>query len=121
MRIETGMLCLAWLIAGCAHPKPSVSLPPPVREPLTEQTYVTPDQRTVGRVELVNIDARFLVLSFPPGHVPPRGQHWEIMHRGVKIGEVAISAPQREVDTVADIVDGTANVGDEATAKSPQN
>jgi hypothetical protein len=117
MRIEIGLLCMAVFLAGCAHPKPQTNaLPPPEKAP-AHQTYITPDLRTVGRVELVNVEGRFVVLSFPPGRVPPPGQHWRIMHRGLKIGQVTISGPQREVDTVADIVDGTANVGDEATAE----
>jgi hypothetical protein len=53
---------------------------------------------------MVNAEGRFVVLSFPPGHVPPPGQHWRINHGGLKIGRVTISGPQREIDTVADIV-----------------
>jgi hypothetical protein len=121
MQIKRGLLCLMLLFVGCAHPKPPTNFPPPSMQPPIQRTYVTPDLRTLGRVELVNAAAGFLVVSFPPGHVPPRGQHWEITHLGVKVGEVTISGPQREADTVADIVDGTANIGDQARAKSPPN
>jgi hypothetical protein len=115
MRFETGLLCITLLLAGCAQPKPPGSLPPPTTRQTTQKTSITLDSRTVGRVELVNAEGRFIVLSFPPGHVPPPGQYWRVAHLGLKIGQVTISGPQREVDTVADIVEGTANVGDEAT------
>jgi hypothetical protein len=119
MRIQNGLVwvALAGWLAGCATSKPSSNVPPPSKQAPSQKTYITPDFRTVGRVELVNTAARFVILSFAPGHVPPPGQHWQITHRGLKIGEVTISGPQREVDTVADIVDGTANVGDDATAE----
>jgi hypothetical protein len=115
MRIEIGCCCAALFLAGCVHSKTPAMTPPPPDKTKTQQTYITPDFRTVGRVELVNAAARFVVLSFPPGHVPPPGQHWRINHLGLKIGQVTISGPQREIDTVADIVEGTANVGDEAS------
>jgi hypothetical protein len=116
MRVEIGLICAALLLAGCVHPKPPANAapPPPPDKKKTKETYVTPDFRTVGRVEMVNAEGRFVVLSFPPGRIPPPGQHWRINHRGLKIGRVTISGPQREIDTVADIVEGTANVGDEA-------
>jgi len=111
------MICAGLLLAGCVHTQtPANALPPPSKKP-PQKTYVTPDFKTVGRVELVNAAGRFVVLSFLPGHVPPPGQHWRITHLGLKIGEVTISGPQREIDTVADIVEGTANAGDEATAE----
>jgi hypothetical protein len=64
---------------------------------------------------MVNAEGRFVVLSFPSGHVPPVGQHWRINHSGVTAGRVTITGPQRDVDTVADLVEGEAKVGDEAT------
>jgi hypothetical protein len=115
MRFEIGLFCASLLLAGCANPKAPAKSPPLTDKTKTQQTYITPDFRTIGRVELVNAQGRFVVLSFPPGRVPPPGQHWRIIHLGLKIGEVTISGPQREIDTVADIVEGTANIGDEAS------
>jgi hypothetical protein len=116
MRIEIGWVCAAILLTGCVHPKPPVRPlpPPPPENKKTQGSYITPDFKTLGRVEMVNAEGRFVVLSFPPGQVPPPGQHWRITHRGLKIGRVTITGPQREIDTVADIVEGTANVGDQA-------
>ena len=69
---------------------------------------------TNGRVEMVNAEGRFVVLSFPLGQVPPVGQHWRIRHGGLAIGRVTITGPQRDIDTVADLIEGDAKVGDEA-------
>ena len=114
MRIEIGLVCAVLGLSGCARSSPPASAFPPPQKAKPQPTYITPDFRTVGRVEMVNAEGRFVVLSFPPGRIPPPGQHWRISHRGLEIGRITISGPQREVDTVADIVGGTANVGDEA-------
>ena len=94
-----------WLFAGCAHAKPSAAKRPAPR--------VTPDLRPVGRVALVNNEARFVVINFPPGAVPQIGQSLNVNHQGLKIGEVKITGPQRDNDTVADLITGDAYLGDE--------
>jgi hypothetical protein len=115
MRSEIGLICATLLLAGCVHPKPPAKNPPPPPDKKNPpKTYVTPDFGVVGRVEMVNTEGRFVVLSFPSGRVPPVGQYWRINHRGLKIGRVIITVPQRDIDSVADIVEGNANVGDEA-------
>jgi hypothetical protein len=114
MRIEIGGLCAALLLAGCLQPKPPANALPPTVKQKHQDTYVTPDLVAAGRVEMVNLEGRFVVLSFPAGHVPPLGQKWRINHRGLLIGRVKITGPQRQIDTVADIVEGEANIGDEA-------
>jgi len=119
MRSAIGSVCVALLLAGCAHSKPpttsNASFPTVPQKPQERpQTYVTPALGPAGRVEMVNNESRFVVLSFPPGQVPPPGQVWRINHRGLKVGRVKISGPQLELSTVADIIEGEANVGDEA-------
>jgi hypothetical protein len=115
MRRVIGWMCAAMVLGGCLQPKPPANPPllPPDKKK-TPQTYITPAFGAVGRVEMVNLESRFVVLSFPAGHVPAPGQTWRINHRGLQIGRVKISGPQRQIDTVADIVEGEANVGDEA-------
>jgi hypothetical protein len=108
MRNAIGLLCAVWLLAGCARPKPSG---PPAAKPPTR--YVTPDLRPIGRVALVNTEARFVVINFPPGIVPQLGQPMNVNHNGLKIGEVKITGPQRDNDTVADLITGQAYTGDE--------
>jgi len=112
----TLLACGAFLLAGCAHKPPPGGAPPPPVVKNSPPPVITPHSNPVGRVEMVNRAARFVVLSFPPGHVPPSGEHWSVHHRGLKIGEVRISGPQREVDTVADLVAGEASVGDDVTS-----
>jgi hypothetical protein len=105
MRNAIGLLCAVWLLAGCAHTMPSAAK--------RTAPLVTPDLRPIGRVALVNNEARFVVINFPPGAVPPAGQSMNVNHNGLKIGEVKITGPQRDNDTVADLVAGQAYVGDE--------
>jgi hypothetical protein len=112
--MEIGLICAAWLLAGCVHHKPPAGNPPPTEQTNPPKTYITPKLGVFGRVEMVNAEGRFVVLSFPQGHVPPVGQHWRINHSGLKIGRVTITGPQRDIDTVGDLNEGTANVGDEA-------
>jgi hypothetical protein len=114
MRIAIGLSCAALLLAGCANPKPPAGNPPPPDKKNPPKTYITPDLSAVGRVESVNPEGRFVVLSFPQRHVPPVGQHWRINRAGLKVGRVTITGPQRDIDTVADIVEGEAKVGDQA-------
>jgi hypothetical protein len=114
MRINIGLICAALFLAGCVRPKPPAGNPPTPDKKNHPKTYITPDLASVGRVEIVNAEGRFVVLSFPQGRVPPAGEHWRIKHNGLKIGRVTITGPQRDIDTVADIVEGEANVGDEA-------
>jgi hypothetical protein len=108
------LVCAALLLVGCVHHKPAPNPPSPAAQKKPSETYITPDFGTVGRVEMVNPEGRFVVLSFPPGRVPPPGQLWHINHRGLKIGRVKITGPQREIDTVGDLIEGEANVGDQA-------
>ena len=114
MRIAIGLSCAALLLAGCVQPKPPAKNPPPLDKNRPQKTYITPDLTTLGRVEMVNPAGRFVVLSFPQRHVPPVGQHWRINRGGLKVGRVTITGPQRDIDTVADIVEGEAKVGDAA-------
>jgi len=107
-----GFLCVVALVAGCAHRRPST--PAAKTSP---PASVTPDLRPIGRVALVNVQARFVVITFPPGAMPRAGQQLSVSHRGVKVGEVKITGPQRENDTVADLIAGEANVGDEIKAE----
>jgi hypothetical protein len=115
MRVLSGLLSAVILGAGCAAPKtspPTVVGAPPAAP--SSRPIVTPDLRSVGRVAMVNMQGRFVVLSFPPGPVPQPGERLNVNHAGLKIGEIKITGPQRDYDTVADLTQGEANVGDEA-------
>ena len=107
------MLVLALAGSGCARRKAArpAAQPAPAR---TQKLIVTPENVMVGQVAGVNPTARFVVLHYPIGQVPPVGQRLFLYRRGLKVAEVRVSHPQMEDNTVADIVSGEALVGDEA-------
>ncbi len=123
------LLRLIFIIAitscwGCARNKPNVRTRPP--NPNTAafsdlptaykpgNLIVTPEDTLAGKVAMVNAQGRFVVLSFPLGHMPALDQRLNLYRRGLKVGEVKITGPQRDDTIVADIVDGNSEVGDEA-------
>jgi len=114
MRNPIGILCCALLVAGCASHKPTgpKSEPP---KPVASKPVLTPDFRPVGKVASVNLDGRFVILSFSPGEVPKAEQRLNIYHNGLKVAEVKVDGDhQNDMDTAADIVQGEVQVGDEA-------
>jgi hypothetical protein len=83
-------------------------------KPPPHHTVIQPDLRASGQIMMVNTEARFVVLAFPPGAVPQPGHSLKIYRNGLRVGEVKVSGPQRENDTVADIVTGDVQVHDQA-------
>jgi len=71
----------------------------------------------VGKVVRFNSEGRFVVLNFPIGHLPGVDQRLNVYRQGLKVGEVKVTGPQRDDNTVADIVAGEAQVGDEVRDK----
>ncbi len=115
-------------IAGCAKDKPAFqplagaprteAAPAPAPKPATNQTLiVTPANVLVGKVALANSVGRFVVLNFPLGKMAAVGQRFNVYRHGLKVGEVKVTGPQREDNTVADLVAGEAEVGDEARSQ----
>ena len=68
----------------------------------------------MGKVALVNGMARFVVLNFPLGKMASVDQRLNLYRRGLKVGEVKVTGPQRGDNIVADLVVGEAEIGDEA-------
>lgn len=64
-----------------------------------------------GRVAKVN--PRFVVLTYPFGGVPTVGQLLTVYRNGKKVGELKITGPQRDINTVADIISGEVQENDE--------
>jgi hypothetical protein len=93
-------------VAAPAEPKPS-----------SQKLIVTPETGLVGKVEMVNQNARYVVLSFPIGHLPAMEQRMNVYRNGLKVGEVKVSGPQIEDNVVADIVEGDSEPGDEVRDK----
>ena len=74
---------------------------------------VTPENSLTGRVLTYNAAGRFVVLDFPVGKLPAQEQTLFVYRQGLKVGEVKITGPERDTNTVADLVSGEAQKGDE--------
>lgn len=126
---QTLLLCLGLFITwGCSSPKPvatpKVQLAPeavpagapshlPANTAAPAGAIVTPSAGLVGKVALVNVNAKYVVLSFPIGDLPGVDQRVGVYRNGLKVGELKISGPQRDFNTVADVLEGECQVGDE--------
>ena len=100
-------------LAGC------VSQPqPPANPPGSEsKLIVTPESLLVGKVTMFNTAGRFVVLDFPVGRMPSLDQTLFIYREGLKVGEVRVTGPERDNNTVADLISGEAARGDEVRDK----
>jgi hypothetical protein len=114
---------LAW--SGCVRkkvaaspglPQPRAGAPaaPAGTPPATPPLIVTPENALIGKVVWVNTPGHFVVLNFPIGKMAAPDQRLSLYRRGLKVGEVKVTGPQREDNTVADLVAGEAELGDEA-------
>src|SRR5712691_11302430 len=56
----------------------------PSAVPSNKNLIVTPENSFAGRVATVNQTAAFVVLSFPPGHMPAVDQRLSLYRRGLK-------------------------------------
>jgi len=80
-------------------------------------TIATPDNSLTAKVVDYNSVGRFVVLSFPVGEMPKTGDTLFLYRAGLKVGQVKVTGPQRNTNTVADLVDGNAQVGDEVRSQ----
>ena len=122
------MLLGALALAGCASkqavdwgdlPQPSTGArgAPAGTTGTSPPLIVTPEIVLVGKVVGVNAPGHFVVLNFPLGRMAALEQRLNIYRRGLKVGEVKVTGPQREDNTVADLVTGEAEVGDTARSR----
>ncbi|MBI3418215.1 MAG: hypothetical protein HY043_23235 [Verrucomicrobia bacterium] len=114
MRFILGTLLCAGLLVGCVSknsgPNKSAAAKGAKISPLV------PTLETIGKVVSVNTAVRFVVLEFPLNAMPALGQKLNVYHGGQKVGELKISGPQNENNTVADLTAGSAQTGDEVRA-----
>ena len=113
MKIAIGLSGAILLLAGCVHQQPA-SQGASAIVGQSPQPIIQPDFRPSGEVIMVNAEARFVVLSFPPGRVPQPGSELKIYRNGLMVGEVRVSGPQHENNTVADVVAGDVQLHDQA-------
>ena len=78
---------------------------------------MTPAEGVVGKVARANLSLKYVVLSFPIGQMPADEQHLNVYRKGLKVGEVKVTGPKMDENTIADVVQGTAEVGDEVRAR----
>jgi hypothetical protein len=110
------LLLVAILVNGCAlfhHHRATPAEPASTTPSATLNPIVTPNNSLTAKVAAYNSAGRFAVLSFPVGQMPNMDQTLFLYRAGLKVGEVKITGPQRDNDVVADLVTGTAQVGDE--------
>ena len=110
------LVLVAILANGCAlfrHHQATPAEPAAASAPAAAlNSIVTPDNSLTAKVAAYNSAGRFAVLSFPVGRMPNMDQTLFLYRAGLKVGEVKITGPQRDNDVVADLVTGTAEVGD---------
>lgn len=82
-----------------------------------EPVVVVPSRVLTGKVLRVNKSARFVVVVFPLGQMPAVDQRLSVYREGLKVGEIKISAFQRDDKAAADIVAGDAEEGDQVSAR----
>ncbi len=119
------LLLMSLVLAGCARQPASTGSapgqlsvnPPPVATPSAQTNRaganVTPSVKFKGKVAMANPTARHAIITFPIGQMPPLGQRLNVYRAGLKVGEVQLTGPQRDVNVAADIVAGECQAGDE--------
>lgn len=111
------------VLSSCSGKKPAASKPAPAARTGSStakndpKLIVTPEDAVVGKVALVNNDGRFVVLTFPIGHMPSADQRLNVYRQGLKTGELKVSSDRLDVNVLADIVTGDAKMGDEVRDK----
>src|SRR5580658_6801361 len=110
--VPLALICVA-LLAGCSTAKQNSFSGSPAPSP----TIATPDNSLTAKVVSYNAVGRFAVLSFPVGEMPRTDDTLFLYRAGLKVGQVKITGPQRNTDTVADLTDGDAQVGDEVRSQ----
>jgi hypothetical protein len=116
MRTLLAMLLLAFAFAGCRSNSPearSSASSTGVAASQEPATIIAPAPAR-GRVASVNASARFVVLRFPIGGMPALQKRLAVYRQGAKVGELRVSGPQYDNNTVADIISGECRIGDEA-------
>jgi hypothetical protein len=115
-------MVLAMMLGGCASRPAAVAerttavKPKPVageKKTAESEAIVTPQNLLVGKVSVYNTPGRFVVLDFPVGKMPVRDQTMFVYRQGLKVGEVRITGPERDHNTVGDLTSGEARKGDE--------
>jgi hypothetical protein len=79
----------------------------------TPPLIVNPVTGTNGRIVRVNLSTRYVIVSYSFGNVPAANRRLNVYRHGLKVAEIKINDFRRDTNTVADIVAGECQVGDE--------
>jgi hypothetical protein len=114
--VETNTITIAPALTLPSDPEPATTkaaAAPAARLTPVLPIIITPDNSLAGKVLAYNSSGHFVVLEFPAGPMPTTDQSLFLYRAGLKVAEVKITGPQRDNDTVADLVNGDAQTGDE--------
>jgi len=116
MRLGILMVALAVILASCTRTRVGTTSGPIQHGTglRTNLPVVTPSASAPGRIDSVNMKARYVVISFPIGTVPPLDTHLNVYRNGLKVAELKVTPPQQNNLTAADIITGECQLGDEA-------
>ena len=109
--VSSSILIPLVLLAGCTHFKSKPAAPISAGAPAP--AIVSPDLSLAGKVVSHNSVGRFVVLDFSNRQMPKTNSRLFLYRAGLKVAEVKITGPQSDGYTVADIVSGDAQAGDE--------
>jgi len=104
---------LAFVLCGCFGGRKAAEQDLAREQTSRKKMIVTPANGLTGHVAYVNTGGRFVVLNFPVGRLPALNQHLTIYRKGMKVGEVKITALQNDDNLVADLLTGNSEVGDQ--------
>jgi hypothetical protein len=118
LRLFACLFLAGLIVSGCVSHHVVQPQPRPAPVPVTNTTtnvatIVTPDNSLSAKVVRYNSVGRFVVLSFPVGQMPQTGQMLFLYRAGLKVGQIRITGPEQDNDTVADLVEGDAQEGDD--------
>jgi len=119
MRILILLLVSGCLFSGCAKMKSWLPSRPKKNASVSATPTVPANSPTAldsGMVAMVNRSARFVVITFPIGGVPAINRKLNVYRNSLKVGEVKVTGPQRDSNTVADILSGEIQLNDEVRA-----
>ena len=99
------------------EPAPAKPTTPPgkkfVPTPDAGPTIVTASSSRAGRISLVNGSARYVVVTYSVGELPPRDARLVVFRAGLKVAELKVTDFSRDINAAADIVAGDCEVGDD--------
>ena len=116
MRWEYMLSIVVVGLAGCAgnRSEPWSKPIPEKTSPKPSTVIVTPSQTRAGKVTSVNRSVHYVVITYPVGvPLPEADRRLNVYRAGLKVAEVKVGTQQKDVNTIADIMAGECQIGDE--------